>query len=147
MSGAWRLLDLQVNPVLLESAAFVEGELGQRDVVIREGLDFTGARGGEVGNKLQDLKAGAFAVLEFLLFGGKGVLGINTRLAGGIDLLEGGSDLSDVIIDVDENVLFELFQLEEDLLERGLAGLVAGARTRVAEGNTHDRAVGIKGVL
>src|SRR5258706_7182181 len=77
------LLDFQIDSMPLQRAAFVEGELGQRLVVIGERLDFVAARGREVALQLEHLEAGALAVFEFFLLGLQRGFRVLTGLPGG----------------------------------------------------------------
>ena len=56
-----RSADGQGDAVAFEGGAVVEGELFQGDVIVSQGADFGGARGGEIVLQLQDGERRAFA--------------------------------------------------------------------------------------
>ena len=138
--GFEELLDLQVYAVSIESAAFVERELFEGDVVVGESGDFGGAGGGEVRLQLEDDEAGAGSMLELRLFGFERRLGVNARLTRGVHLLEIGTDDFDVVVNRDDDRLFQLLELQLRLVPQSPVRLAGIAGTGVAQGDGHSHA-------
>ena len=114
-------------------AALIQAELGQGFVVGGQRLDFIAARRGEVALHLQDGVGGALAVIQLLLLGGQGLAGV---LAGGPrsgHLLITGPGLDDVVINRDDDRLFELLERQQILLHCQFASLIGGARAGIAD--------------
>src|ERR1700761_9563530 len=74
------LFDVQLDLVALQGGSFIEGQLGQGLVVVCQGLNLRGARGGEIALELQDEETGALARFHFFLFGLQRGLGKDARL-------------------------------------------------------------------
>src|SRR5437016_12792839 len=111
----------------LEGGAFLQGNVGQGLVVIGQGANLGGAGGGEVFCQLKNNETGAFAVLEFFLFGLESGFSIDAGFSSGADGLEIRVHSGDGIFDGNESILSDLLELEFGLLPFGSRDLVAVA--------------------
>ena len=103
-----RLLHLQRHMTPVECAAFVERNLSQGNVIIRQGADLGGARGSQVALQSLYFKARAFAAFQLLLFGAQSGFGVNPCFARGIDSLKTGACGGNGILDLNQNPLLDL---------------------------------------
>ena len=103
------LLHFHAEVVLSEDAAFGKSELGEDLVVIGEGLDFGGARGGEGFLELQDEESGGEAVLEFFNFGGQGRLSVHACFTGGTDLIKARLGAANEVGNLKQDSFFSFF--------------------------------------
>lgn len=130
------LADFDAEVMSFEDGAFLVAEVGEGFIVVREGLDFVGERADVVALFEEDLVAGGFAVIEFLLFGIPGVFSELAGFAGSAYAFEVCADHGDGVVDFDHDLLFLFFEGEEGLFEGGAGGAEVIAGGDIAEGHT-----------
>src|SRR5436190_16815905 len=116
-----RLAQSNTDAISLESRSFLPGNGGKGFVVVAEGEDFVITPLSDVALLEEHFVTGAFAILEFFLFGVESILGEKTGLAGGIDLLELAAGEFYGRIDLDHDGLLQLFVSGQRLFLGGQA--------------------------
>lgn len=131
----------------IEGGAFDGGESGEGFVVFCECREFFKSAAGKVALIEEDIETGAFAVLVFFLFGGESVLGEETCLAGGFDLLVLALEEFNGVVDLDHDVLLEGFVIEDCLGFAGTSCLEAVARGAIAQRDRENDADGMAWIV